>query len=60
MPGYASSVTKPKRGNDPAGDFAEIWESERRNASYLRAVTLDAGGTSSTLWSLVSSHAVAE
>jgi len=32
-------VGGPKRGSDPAGDFAEIWESERRNASYLRVVT---------------------
>ena len=36
---YASGVSEPKRGTDPAGDFAEIWESERRNASYLRVVT---------------------
>ena len=34
-----SSVSEPKRGTDPAGDFAEIWDSERRNASYLRVVT---------------------
>ena len=32
-------VSEPKRGTDPAGDFAEIWDSERRNASYLRVVT---------------------
>ena len=34
-----SGVSEPKRGTDPAGDFAEIWDSERRNASYLRVVT---------------------
>ena len=32
-------VSEPKRGTDRAGDFAEIWDSERRNASYLRVVT---------------------
>ena len=32
-------MKEPKRGSDPAGDFAEIWESERRNASYLWVVT---------------------
>ena len=38
-PRYAIGVVEPKRGSDPAGDFAEIWGSERRNASYLRVVT---------------------
>ena len=38
-PRYASGVSEPKRGTDPVGDFAEIWDSERRNASYLRVVT---------------------
>ena len=32
-------MSEPRRGTDRAGDFAEIWESERRNASYLRVVT---------------------
>ena len=36
---YAGGVTEPRRGTDPAQDFAEIWDSERRNASYLRVVT---------------------
>ncbi len=30
---------KTERGSDAVGDFAEIWEAERRNASYLRVVT---------------------
>ena len=32
-------TSEPKRGSDPAGDFAEIWDSERRNANHLRLVT---------------------
>ncbi|MCY4372294.1 MAG: VirB8/TrbF family protein [Spirochaetaceae bacterium] len=32
-------MSDPKRGTHPADDFAEIWESERRNASYLRVGT---------------------
>lgn len=30
---------EPRRGSDPAEDFAAIWDSERRNANHLRVVT---------------------
>ena len=32
-------MSERTRKSDPAGDFAEIWDSERRNASHLRVVT---------------------
>ncbi len=38
-PRYGIGVREPNRGTDPAQDFAEIWESERRNASHLRVIT---------------------
>lgn len=37
-PPVVSRVGEPRDGSDPAGDFAEICESERRNASHLRVV----------------------
>ena len=32
-------MQKSQRGHDPAGDFAEIWDSERKASRHLRVVT---------------------
>lgn len=34
-----AGMSGPGRGHDPAGDFAEIWDSERKAARHLRLVT---------------------